>query len=81
MASRAAHEIMNAHALYRAALGTPREADARAKLEAVVRRAKEAWSERAAIREHEGGIPREEAESLAVDDVVSMIETDSPGAP
>lgn len=33
----------------------------------------ELWSERAAIREHEGGKRRREAEQLALDDVADVV--------
>jgi hypothetical protein len=31
------------------------------------------WEERAAIREHDGGLPRERAEALALKDVIKMM--------
>jgi hypothetical protein len=35
---------------------------------------REMWSERAAIREYDGGYPRAEAERLATEDVLRLLE-------
>jgi hypothetical protein len=31
------------------------------------------WEERAAIREYDGGLPRERAEAMALDDVIALM--------
>lgn len=38
----------------------------------------ERWSERAAIREYDGGMARDEAEAAAVEDVRELAETKTP---
>ena len=37
---------------------------------------RELWAERAAIREHDGGMPREAAEAAAVMDVIGRLKRD-----
>lgn len=63
--SHAAEQIEALRRAYVAACGTDLESERYAALKTEV----EFWSERAAIRQHSAGYPREEAERLAVGDV------------
>ena len=38
-----------------------------------------AWDERAAIMEYDGGLPRERAESLALQEIIRQMQAQSPG--
>jgi hypothetical protein len=51
----------------------PRVARTRSALDDLPLEWHEAWDERAAIREHDGGMPRELAEALALRDVLEQI--------
>jgi hypothetical protein len=65
-----ASDIESLRLEYTAALGTDREALARKRLAQAVDIAKrEFWAERAAIREFDGGMSRDEAEAAAWEDV------------
>ena len=67
--SHAAEQIEALRRAYVAARGTDLESERYAALKAEV----EFWSERAGIREHSAGYPREEAERLAVGDVEAWL--------